>query len=185
MFLIPFYFESFLHPIPEHLAGENSNSERYWYVCVCVCARARALSCFSHVRLFAILWTGVHQALLSMGFSRQEYWSRLPRPPPGDIPNPGTEPLSPASPALNADSLPLSHWGSLSLSLSLSIYTHTRTHTHTHTHIYVCLNHFAVHLKLTQLCVSTILQQKTKGMDFIVCDYITVNLNVLKMSPNI
>ena len=51
-----------------------------------------------------------HQAPLSMGFSRQEYWSGLSCPPPGDLPDPGTEP---ASPAWQADSLPLSHWGSL------------------------------------------------------------------------
>ena len=48
-------------------------------------------------------WTAAHQAPPSMGFSRQEYWSGLPFPPPGDLPNPGTEPRSPA---LQADSLP-------------------------------------------------------------------------------
>ena len=53
---------------------------------------------FSHVRLFATHWT--HQAPLSLGFSRQEYWSGLPCPPPRDIPNPGTEPTSLTSPAL-------------------------------------------------------------------------------------
>ena len=52
------------------------------------------------------------QAPLSMGFSRQEYWSGLPFPPPRDLPDPGIEPTSPAS-ALWADFLPLSHWGSL------------------------------------------------------------------------
>ena len=41
------------------------------------------------------LWTIAHKALLSMGFYRQEYWSGLPLPPPGDLPNPGTEPASP------------------------------------------------------------------------------------------
>ena len=41
-----------------------------------------------------------------MGFSRQEYWSGVPSPSPGDLPDPGVEPLSPASPALQADSLP-------------------------------------------------------------------------------
>ena len=61
-----------------------------------------------HVRLFAFatLWTIAHQAPLSTGFSRQEYWSRLPFPPPGDLPDPGTEPESPVSPALQVDSLP-------------------------------------------------------------------------------
>ena len=54
----------------------------------------------SHVHLFATQWTVAHQAPLSMGFSRQEYWSGLPFPPPGDLPNPGMEPMPPASPAL-------------------------------------------------------------------------------------
>ena len=45
-----------------------------------------------------------------MGFSRQEYWSALPCPPPGDLPDLGMEPLAPASPALQANSLPLSYW---------------------------------------------------------------------------
>ena len=45
-------------------------------------------------------WTVAHQAPLSMGFSRQEYWSGSPFPPPGDLPNPGIEPLSVISPAL-------------------------------------------------------------------------------------
>ena len=60
------------------------------------------LSCFSRVRLFVTLWTVAHQAPLSMGFSRQEYWSGLPCPPPGDIPDPGIEPESLVSPALAA-----------------------------------------------------------------------------------
>ena len=51
---------------------------------------------------FAILWTVAHQAPPSMGSSRQEYWSGLPFPSPGDLPNPGTEPRSPA---LQADAL--------------------------------------------------------------------------------
>ena len=50
-----------------------------------------------------IPWTVAHQAPLSMGFSRQEHWSRLPFPSPGDLPDPGIEPKSPA---LQADSLP-------------------------------------------------------------------------------
>ena len=52
------------------------------------------LSCFSCVQLFANLWTVAHQAPFSMGFSRQEYWSGLPFPSPGDLPHPGTEPMS-------------------------------------------------------------------------------------------
>ena len=57
---------------------------------------------FSHVQLFAIPWTAVYQASLSMGFSRQEDWSGLPFPSPGDLPDPGIEPRSPA---LQADAL--------------------------------------------------------------------------------
>ena len=56
--------------------------------------RAAWLSRLSRVRLFATLWTVASQAPLSMGFSRQEYWSGLPYPPPGDIPDPGIEPVS-------------------------------------------------------------------------------------------
>ena len=57
----------------------------------------------SRVRLFATLWTVGHQAPPSMGFSRQEYWSGLPFPSPGDLPDPG---IKPRSPALQADALP-------------------------------------------------------------------------------
>ena len=56
----------------------------------------------SRVRLFVTPWTVAHQAPLSMGFSRQEYWSGLLFPSPGDLPDPGIEPRSPA---LQADTL--------------------------------------------------------------------------------
>ena len=65
-------------------------------VCVCVCT----LSCFSCVWLFATLWTIACQAPLSMGFSRQERWTGLPCPPPGDLPDPGIKPGPLVSPAL-------------------------------------------------------------------------------------
>ena len=52
------------------------------------------LSSFSRVGLFVTPWTVAHQVPLSMGFSRQEYWSRLPCSPPGDLPDSGIEPLS-------------------------------------------------------------------------------------------
>ena len=60
------------------------------------------LSRFSHILFFAILCTVPCQTPLSMEFSRQEYWSGLPCPPPGDLPDPGTEP---AAPSLQANSL--------------------------------------------------------------------------------
>ena len=56
------------------------------------------LSYFSHVQLFVTPWTIAHEAPLSMGFSRQEYWSCLPFPPPGDLLDPKIELVSPASP---------------------------------------------------------------------------------------
>ena len=65
--------------------------------------RACVLNHFSCVWLFAILWTVAHQAPLSMGFFRQEYWSGLPCPPPGDLPDPGIEPESPVAPTLQVD----------------------------------------------------------------------------------
>ena len=58
-------------------------------------------------------WTTARQAPLSMGFSRQDYWSGLPFPPPGDLPDLGIEPTPPVSPALASNSLPLHHLGSL------------------------------------------------------------------------
>ena len=72
------------------------------------------LSRFSQVWLFEIPWTVAHQALLSMGFSQQEFWSGLPFPPPGTLPNPGIELRSPAAPALQAGFFfqPLSYQGS-------------------------------------------------------------------------
>ena len=65
-------------------------------------AVAVAVTRFSRVRLFATLWTVALQAPLSVGLSRQEYWSGLPCPPPRDLPDPG---MDPGSPALQADSL--------------------------------------------------------------------------------
>ena len=70
------------------------------------------LSHFSCIWLFSTPWSVAHQAPLCMGFSRQECWSAQPFLPPGDLPDSGTEPKCPASPALQANSLPLSHQGS-------------------------------------------------------------------------
>ena len=69
---------------------------------------AAAAKSLQSVRLFATPWTVAHQALLSMGFSKQEYWIGLPFPSPGDLPDRGIEPhpgIEPGSPALQADSL--------------------------------------------------------------------------------
>ena len=74
-----------------------------WFLCLVV------HSCPSLLQPF---WIEAHQASLSMGFPRQEWWRELPFPPPRDLPDPGIKPLSPMSPALQADSLPPepSHW---------------------------------------------------------------------------
>ena len=77
---------------PEHLPPAHKK---------CVCMYAQLLSC---ARLF-VTPRLLCQAPLSMGFPRQEYWSRLPCPPPGDLPDSGIKPMSPASPALQVDSL--------------------------------------------------------------------------------
>ena len=68
----------------------------------CVCMLSR----FSHVQLLVTPCTVARQAPLSMGVTRQEHWSGLPCPPPEDLPDPGTEPVSPE---LQMDSLLLSH----------------------------------------------------------------------------
>ena len=76
--------------------------------------------CFSRIRLFVTPWTVARRAPLSMGFSRQAYWSGWPFPSPGDLPDPGIEP---AAPELQADSLPLSHQGNPRLFIESS-YSH-------------------------------------------------------------
>ena len=70
------------------------------FSCLLFAQHVCALSCFSHVQLFATLWTVAQQASMSVGFFRQEYWSGLPCPPPGGFPNPGSEPASLVSSAL-------------------------------------------------------------------------------------
>ena len=81
------------------------------WVCVCVCVFSLSLLSDS-----VILWTVACQAPLSMGFSRQEYWSGLPFPSPGDLPDPRIELASPVSPVLQINFLLLSHQGSPGMS---------------------------------------------------------------------
>ena len=66
---------------------------------------ACVLGHFSCILLFVTLWTVTYQAPLSMGFSRQEYWSGLPCPPSGDLPNPGIKPMSLMSPMLAGNNI--------------------------------------------------------------------------------
>ena len=88
------------------------------------------LTCFSCVLLFVTPWIIAPQAPLSMGFSRLEYWSELSCPPPGDVPDPRTEPVSPA---LQADFSPLSHREAL---YNLCIYV---CYSHSHVQLFETL----------------------------------------------
>ena len=69
-----------------------------------------------------------HQASLSMEFSRQEHWSGLPGQPPGDLPDLEIEPVSPATPALQEYSLPISHLGSLCVTESMCVCVYINTY---------------------------------------------------------
>ena len=74
------------------LFGQHSMAGGCMCVCVCVCLCVCVLSHFSRIQLFVTLWTVAYQALLSMRFSRRR--RRLLCPPPGDLPDPGIEPMS-------------------------------------------------------------------------------------------
>ena len=94
------------------------------------------LSHFICVWIFVTLRTVIYQAPLSMGFSRQEYWSGLPCPPPGDLPNPGIKPVSLTSPALAGRFFTTSAtWEAPNFYESYLSQWKANTHTHTHTHI--------------------------------------------------
>ena len=80
--------------------------------------KRKKVKSFSHVRLFATPWTVAYQAPLSMEFSRQEWWNGLLFPSPGDLPNPGIEP---GSPALQANALPSEPPGKPGMSISKCI----------------------------------------------------------------
>ena len=79
---------------------------------MCLSMKVKSLS---RVQLFATPWTVAYEASPSMGFSRQEYWSGVPFPSPGDLPDPGIEPRSPA---LQADALLSEPPGNLSVEVS-------------------------------------------------------------------
>ena len=81
---------------PLYAWSETSGcGEQFAYI-VYVYVYMRAVSCFSHVPLFATLWAVACQAPLSMGFSKQEYWTGLLFPSPGNLSNPRIKPMSPA-----------------------------------------------------------------------------------------
>ena len=96
---------------PGHQRAALDSINRSTIVHFCSCSQViLLLSSFSCVWFYAALQTAAHQAPLSIGFSRQEYWTGLTCPPPGDLPDPG---IKPGSSALQADSLLPSHQGRL------------------------------------------------------------------------
>ena len=82
--------------IPRRMEGTDNYTQGHSQPTVCV-------QLLSHIRLLVSPWTVACQAPLSVGLSRQEYWSGSPCPPLGDLPDSGTESKSPACPALQAD----------------------------------------------------------------------------------
>ena len=109
---------TYIHAHRHTYVYTSTHTRAYINVRVCV------LSCFSHVRVFETLWTVASQAPLSMGFSRQEYWSGLPCPPPGDLPDAGIKSVS----LTVAD-------GFFTTSTTWDAHTHTHAHTQTCTHM--------------------------------------------------
>ena len=102
------------------------------HACMCVCT-------FSRIQLFLTPWTVPCQAPLTIEFTRQEYWSGLPFPSPGDLPDPGIETASLMSLALTgeffisrATGKPL-HMHTCVQKIKFKHHTHTHTHIHTHT----------------------------------------------------
>ena len=98
------------HKLESRLQGEITTSDMQMHACM--------LCRFSCAQLFATLWTIARQALLSMGFSRQKYWSGLPFPSPGDLPVPGIKLSSLTSPVLAGGFLPLVPSGKPDLQLT-------------------------------------------------------------------
>ena len=102
-FLLVVNFIFTIYSFPDHPLPDPRFKAAQLYVC----SIASVMSDSLHPT-----WIVARQAPLSMGFSRQEYWSGLPCPPPGDLLDPRIKPVSPASPALQADSLPTEPLGS-------------------------------------------------------------------------
>ena len=100
----PEYWSRLPCPSPEDLPypGEDLRADSLMFELPGFHESEVKMKSLSHVRLFATPWTVAYQAPPSMGFSWQEYWSGLPFPSPGDLPDPGIEPRSPA---LGADAL--------------------------------------------------------------------------------
>ena len=104
------------------------------YDTVCACC------VLSRVRLFTTLWTVAHQTPLSMGLPRQEYWNGLPFPSPGHLPDPGIEPVSPASPALAGQSFTTEPPGKLLTGAVVCIHCTVHLISRAHLHLLQVVN---------------------------------------------
>ena len=93
---------------PDNYEGKKNTIYRAYIPGTILDRHVCMLSRFSHVLLTAIQWTGAHQAPLCMRFSIQEHWSGLPCPPPGNLPDPGIEPMPLTSPALKGGFITIS-----------------------------------------------------------------------------
>ena len=125
--------------------------------------------CLVVSRLFATPWTVAYQALPSMGFSRQEYWSGLPFPSPGDLPDPGTEPRSPA---LQADALPSERPGKSKSKREYKIYfyhliIHFKFRVQTCNNLKISLTGLLIHLNL--------ISRSSEGKHASYSDYVSKN----------
>ena len=98
--IVSFYTECSFYRASQ---GTVASWKKAWAIANVMVKKRKKVKSLSHVQLFAIPWTIAYQGPLSMGLSRQEYWSGLPFPSTEDLPNPGTEP---GSPALQAEALP-------------------------------------------------------------------------------
>ena len=103
LFFGTLHSDNFPNQLPLDTDGGKDFMKRWVYLIRSISGLVnRIVKSLSRVRIFVTLWTVAYQASPSMGFSRQEYWSGLPFPSPGDFPDPGIEPRSPA---LEADAL--------------------------------------------------------------------------------
>ena len=108
---IIWYWKQLLRSLSTLISKIHTNIQFFLMLSVCVCVCVCVCACMlSHVWLFATPWTVACQALLSMGFHRQEYWSGLPCPPPSDFPTQRSNPCI----------LCLLYWQTNSLSLAWS-----------------------------------------------------------------
>ena len=140
---------------------------------------------YNGVRLFVTPWTVAHQAPPSMGFSKQEYWSGLPLPPPGDLPGPGIEPRSPA---LQADTLTSEPPGKPNGSRIYWLSKHLHFEMTVDTQIQNCQDqtHYPLFSKIFLSWLTYIPGNLAKFMDFIfysfsLCCFTIVSLHVINI----